>query len=104
MIEQKSDAHGHAVNISWAVTDHVCAVCCGRLLKRRVEGKSLYRCSNCGFTRSGSLHSACACGTRIGGANAGIRCVPNPNRGPHSPAAIVAWEVKECVPSTPNDP
>jgi hypothetical protein len=76
---------------AWAAADHICSSCCGRIL--RAERTNLHRCANCGRESQGSIQSLCCCGaTLASGRDAGIRCVPNPNPGPMSPAAVVARE------------
>ena len=63
---------------AWNLTDHACRACFGRVL-RSVAAPTVYRCSNCGLQepgRKGLKHPPiCACGMKVGGRDAGIRCV-----------------------------
>lgn len=81
-------------DLTWALTAHVCRACMGRVLMREsVDGRRVYRCSNCGAEREGANEAAvCCCGIRFGRGrrDAGIRCVPNPAPTPECPAEIVA--------------
>lgn len=81
----------------WRITDHACRACMGRVLSRTTfDHKRLFRCANCGIEREGGAPSSlCCCGIRFGKAqrDAGIRCVPNPQRTPECMSEIVAMEV-----------
>lgn len=87
----------------WAIENHVCLNCLGRVLSRDNGGQRVYRCSNCGHEAAGegriggySHPSICCCGARVGykkqSRNAGIRCVTNDARGPSLLSEIVARE------------
>lgn len=88
----------------WALEEHVCRHCFGRLLSTRLStGASLYRCTNCGAEAEG--HHAdvlCACGLRVKDTqapdaplvDAGLRCIPNPAPSARFPAQIVAAEAR----------
>lgn len=99
------NAHAHAPDAasSWTLEPHVCRVCFSRLASKPLPaGGRLYQCTNCGLEAEGCRASAlCACGTKIrrtrgdgrGVAqlvDAGIRCVPNPNKTPEFPALFIA--------------
>lgn len=82
----------------WALTDHVCSACLGRVLERKpAEGPREFRCSNCGATgnsRQGLTHPPiCACSTKVGKRDAGVRCIPNPRPRPELPSEILAREI-----------
>lgn len=90
----------------WRLEPHICRSCFGRLVSRHLAGDlHEYRCTNCEAT---SQHTdatmACCCGIKVrkrngagrsGGpmVDAGIRCIPNPEKSPSFPAAYVASEV-----------
>lgn len=99
----------------WAITDHLCAKCLGRVL---TDGK-VSRCSNCGEEANGSPSEICACGVRVAarcsscgrqytrkqigdkcisvgcsgtitkGPKAGLYCIANDNPTPDFPGEIV---------------
>lgn len=81
-------------NELWAVTDHVCQACFGRVLSRPLgDGQNrAYRCSNCGATGDGRSPSViCACGMKLkGGRLMGLHCVPNSAPTPEFPAQVIA--------------
>lgn len=77
----------------WAITDHVCRVCFGRILRQPTgDGHRFYRCSNCGLQTTARLVSSlCCCGTAMRtGRNIGLRCVRNLDPRPECPSEIVA--------------
>lgn len=80
----------------WKLEPHVCAGCFGRVASRKpADGSSkVFRCTNCGAEGHGLARSVCACGSRIGKTDAGIRCVPNDAKGPDFPSEIIAKEVR----------
>lgn len=96
---------------TWELEDHICRKCFGRLVSKSVPGSvpgtelRLYRCSNCGAEAQHTHADAlCCCGIRIKRAgrngtkagslvDAGVRCIPNPERSPMFPGEIVASEV-----------
>lgn len=88
-----------STELSWTITNHICRVCMGRVLKRAtIGGPAVYRCACCGVEGTGSHSSICTCGMtwRKGKAaiNAGVRCVENPERSPECMSEIVAVSVE----------
>lgn len=82
----------------WAITDHACLACFGRVLERKPkDGPRVFRCANCGVEgegRQGLTHPPiCACSAKLGKRDAGIRCVRNDRPRPELPSEIVAREV-----------
>ena len=81
----------------WELTDHVCRVCFGRILRRKTDDgeRLVYRCANCGTESEGRRETVlCCCGIKLKtGTDAGIRCVVNDNRSPECPSEIVAEQV-----------
>lgn len=87
----------------WSIVDHICGGCwTGRLVRRKVDGAWLYRCTNCGMLGEGESRgnpTICACNSKIGdgkhgtGRLAGVRCMPNPDLGLERPAEIVVGVV-----------
>lgn len=79
----------------WELTDHVCRVCLGRVLRRKVPGGWVNRCADCGAEMAGKVENLCACGAKLKtGKNAGFRCRANPDGStPESPAEIVVMFV-----------
>lgn len=91
---------------TWTLEPHVCRHCFGRLASRPIgAGIREYRCTNCEATTQHTDASVgCCCGLKIrkrngvgrnGGpmVDAGIRCIPNPEKSAAFPAAYVASEV-----------
>lgn len=85
---------------NWTVEDHVSRCCLARVLRRLGPEGRVYMCSDCGReergdSRTGStIHpTICACGTRYGTRDAGVRCTPNPDPRPELPQAIIASQV-----------
>lgn len=84
----------------WKLTNHVCRVCFGRVLRK--PDRTAFMCSCC-ETSETTLRDLCACGWKFNdvgsgkqkrkGVNMGVRCIKNPNRSPLSPSIIVAAEV-----------
>lgn len=76
----------------WDLTEHVCRICLGRVLRRKAEaGGFFFRCADCGLERAGRVEAICACGAKLKtGKNAGLRCRANPD-GPsvENPAEVV---------------
>lgn len=85
---------------------HICRHCFGRLASRPAGGDLReFRCTNCEvITHSIRAEDACCCGLKIrkrngtgrsGGpmVDAGVRCIPNPDKSPAFPSAYVASEV-----------
>lgn len=81
----------------WALTDHACQHCLGRVLERvNDDGRRISRCSNCGAEGEGHDGLAhppiCACGARLGKRDAGIRCVRNDRPRPGFVSEIIVRE------------
>ena len=79
--------------LQWTLTDHVCRVCFGRLLRRPgTDGARVYRCTNCGAeAQARVVSSLCCCGMKLrSGRDMGLRCVPNTNPRPECLSEIVA--------------
>lgn len=90
---------------AWSLEPHICRKCFGRLVSAALaNGSRAYRCTNCGTESEATEASAvCCCGIKIRKpgrgktinlVDAGVRCIPNPNRSAQFPAEIVASEVK----------
>lgn len=73
----------------WALVDHVCAACYGRVLARPIGGERyVFRCSNCGVEREGQdVAIVCACSLP------GVECQPNTDITPEWPGLYVAVKV-----------
>lgn len=76
---------------AWSWSDHACRTCGSRLAQELRGNRATFHCGNCDATAEEDPHPLCGCGVPLVGADgrAGFRCVPNPHRGPASPAAIV---------------
>lgn len=60
----------------YAVEDHVCRVCLGRLLSRVGGDGAEVRCSECGLAVQGGPSELCLCGAKLhDGRDAGFRCM-----------------------------
>jgi hypothetical protein len=88
-----------AQDFVWAMTPHVCGVCFGRVLERRLgnsEVRREFRCACCG--NSATAHEDaphppnCACSIRVGKRDAGIRCQANDKVRPAQPHEFIARE------------
>lgn len=80
----------------WAITDHLCRECLGRLVVR-MDGPEdgAYRCTVCGAGTTDAVETLCACGGRLKeGEDLGMRCVRNPKRTYEFPHEIVVARVK----------
>ena len=81
----------------WALTDHACALCYGRILRHG----SRFRCSGCEREALSAPTSICGCGLngRRRGQTEGpvFRCEANTNRS-EIPAAIVIKYGEQTVP------
>lgn len=81
----------------WAITDHVCRCCFGRVLMRETfDRRRIYRCSNCGIEQEGRTEaSICCCGIKLKTkVDAGIRCVRAEAPTPEFPAEITAAQAE----------
>lgn len=91
--------------ILWAIQDHICRKCFGRVLGAPEGGSMQWRCSNCGYEVTGDqVSTICCCGIRykkggrkgsrnVAPQDAGIRCIRNPNITTEFCCEIVASEV-----------
>lgn len=83
---------------TFEVTEHVCRVCLGAIIRRN-DGAC--RCSDCGATGNG-VEAICGCGWRLpsdtGRVPARFACVANPARGPSSPTLFVIALIAEAEP------
>ena len=82
----------------WAVTDHICTACFGRVLRsaRSREDVTEFRCSNCGATGTGTTASICWCG-HSQPATRGMqrfKCRDNENPTPEFPAEVEVVELR----------
>lgn len=95
-------------NTLWQLEPHICKNCFGRLASHSTGGGlRRYACTNCGAEADASAVDAlCCCGIKIfkqarsgSGegvlADAGIRCIRNPDPSPLLPNLFVATEVTE---------
>ena len=76
----------------WALSDHACRTCFGRVLARTDEdGTTVFRCSNCGAEGREAVKSVCCCGMTLrSGKSAGLRCTINNNKNAALPSEVVA--------------
>lgn len=78
---------------TWVVVDHLCTVCMGRLLVRRISPNiSEVRCSECDERRTGSELALCWCGVEVGQYGRMFECIPNPNPRPELRNMILVRE------------
>lgn len=57
------------------------------------DGTRQFRCADCGIIGEDTAASICNCGAKFNtGRKIGIKCIPNPTKGPASPTEIVAAE------------
>ena len=76
----------------WALTDHACAKCLGRVLRRvGPDGRPVVRCADCGTEAAGEAPAVCACGIRRG-KYAGLRCIRQEAPAPGMLAEVVVAE------------
>lgn len=87
----------------WALTEHCCRACYGRVLERQagtpedgLPSGFAYRCSNCGTEAwHGQRRPAviCVCGSKQkGGRDMGLRCERQAEPSPEFPSEIVAGQ------------
>jgi len=87
------------MNEQWLITDHICANCFGRVLKRAMPKSpvDVYRCSECGtLVESNEVTDICCCGLKLkSGEDMGLRCmrVDKPDSLP-VPAEVIAQQVE----------
>ena len=102
--EGGSNSLDHDAN--WRLEPHVCKACFGRLVSRQLLNDIReYRCTSCETsTQHTDATVGCCCGIKIRKRNtvgraggpmidAGIRCIPNPEKNAAFPSAYVASEV-----------
>lgn len=81
-----------AADYRWKLEPHVCGACFGRVLSCRSDGRQSFRCSNCGAEWTAEAKRGCACGIKLAGRDAGIRCVPNDRQRPELLSEFIAKE------------
>jgi hypothetical protein len=76
--------------MTWELTDHVCRICLGRVLRRYDDERGwVNRCADCGEERLGAISSLCVCGATLRtGKSAGLRCVRH-HPTPECPSEII---------------
>lgn len=80
-------------SVTWAVTDHCCRYCYGRVLKRRVSPiYSVVRCAKCDTEVRGDEQALCWCGQNVGDRGKIYECVRNPSVSPELPNAVLVRE------------
>lgn len=78
----------------WALTEHCCRNCFGRVLRRYVNGRHQALCAECGLQTEGYPRSLCCCGVKMAdGRDAGLRCVPNDHITPETPHRVLVKHV-----------
>jgi hypothetical protein len=81
-------------NERWELTEHCCAGCQGRVLRRVARGQEILRCADCGIAGQDDVRAICMCGTKLNnGKLLGLKCLPNPALSAVSPFEIIAAEV-----------
>lgn len=83
--------------VGWAIEDHVCRVCFGRILMRETfDRRRIYRCSNCGAEAEGRTAAVvCSCGIKLKtNVDAGIRCQVHDTPTPEFPSQVVAVQAE----------
>jgi hypothetical protein len=78
---------------TWIFVPHVCQICCGRLLMRRVSPKiTEFICAKCENRGRGEVENFCWCGKEAGPYGQIFECIPNPNKRAELPNAIMVRE------------
>jgi hypothetical protein len=78
---------------TWVLTNHACRHCCGRLLKRQVSPTvTEVMCAKCETRSFGNELTLCWCGQSAGSHGKIFECIPNPNRRPELPNAVMVRE------------
>lgn len=81
-------------------SEHVCRICGARLGVDESGPLDVYECGNCGVSSKGAPEGVCGCGVHLGPKpnkkrdrlepkGPRFECLPNPARGPDSPALFV---------------
>jgi len=87
----------------WEVTDHVCRLCFGRLLRRVAAGVTTVRCAQCDTEVTGRVETLCACGAKLpNGRLAGLACRVNPAPTLEQSARVVVVFVGEVAVPRPS--
>lgn len=77
-------------SLLWAVSDHACRFCFGRVLERaHHNGLAMVRCSECGKHALGGVEEICSCGADCGALGHALECAKNPNICPEIPQQIM---------------
>lgn len=91
--------------ILWAIQDHICRKCFGRIISAPEGTQTRFKCTNCGYeVVADDVSAMCCCGIKykrggrkgskdVAPVNAGIRCIRNPNPTTEFCCEIVASEV-----------
>jgi len=82
---------------TWALTDHCCRACFGRVLVRETfDRRRVYRCACCGVEQEGRSETViCSCGMKLKtGVDAGIRCMVADAPTPEFPAEVIAAQAQ----------
>ena len=78
---------------TWALTEHVCRRCFGRVLARTDgDGRRIARCADCALEAIGDHPTVCSCGADLGAAKIRLRCERQAQPSPECPSEIVAVE------------
>lgn len=85
--------HHRPVTLLWAVADHACRHCLGRVLQRLVRGVAVeVRCAQCGASADGGPLALCCCGAECGALDYPLECFKNPNVTKEVPHEIMVRE------------
>lgn len=77
----------------WAVVDHACRHCGGRVLVRLHKGNEVQaRCAECGAEADGDHTAVCSCGEDLGALGKALECFRNPNVTREVPYQILVRE------------
>lgn len=77
----------------WAISEHACKHCTGRLLRRvNTDGSLVHRCAECGASAQGEHDTLCCCGIEVRGHGTVFECFRNPNVSMAAPQEILVRE------------